>query len=126
MSELSPVAIEGKLRALINDQTRAQRDLAQARNHEVELEHIYKRERRRAILGGDCPKVSRGGYTTAERDAWVEDRCANAEEAYDFAVAAREAATDHMRTLFSQSVAVSVLAKSVGQAYSFAGRGEGA
>ncbi len=124
MSDLSPVQIERKLHSLVTDLTKAQLDLARVRDREVAAKHVYEASHRRAVLSPDCPKVTRGGVTTAERDAWVGAQVADDERAYEIAVAVREAATDHLRTLNTQSVIVAALAKSVGASYAFAGRGE--
>lgn len=118
---LTPVSIEAKIRSIFNDMTRAQKALADARDEEVAAKHAFERTHRRALLSGDCPKVTRGGYTTAERDAWVDEQCAPVREAYELAEVKRKAAEDHLRTLFQQGTLAAVLAKSVHQAYSLSG-----
>ena len=125
MSEpLTPVAIEAKLRTLVNDLALSQTELARARDAEVDAKHTFEAAHRRAMLSKDCPKVTRGGWTTAERDAWVDDQAAEQERAYDIAVARREAAADHLRTLRDQAMLVMALGKSVQASYSLAGIGE--
>jgi len=119
---LTPVMIEGKLRSLINDLGRARTVLAQARDNEVDAKHAYARARRKALLSEKSPKVTRGGYTTAERDAWVDEEVADLAFAYDKAVVVREAAADHLRTLRDQAEIARTLAASVRQAYELAGR----
>lgn len=121
MEPLTPVAIERKLRWIGNEMTRAQTVLRECRDDEVAAKHAFEREHRAAMLSGDCPKVARGGYTTAERDCWVDERCAPAREAYEIAEMRRKAAEDHLRTLFQQSTLAAVLAKSVHQAYVVSG-----
>src|SRR2546423_168184 len=69
---LTPVAVEAKLRQLVNDLARAQVVLLEARDAEVDARHEYDRTRRRALLSDKSPKVTRGGYTVAEQSAWVE------------------------------------------------------
>ena len=118
---LTPVEIESKLRTLVNDLGRARVALAQARDLEVGAKHEYARARRRALLSEKSPKVTRGGYTTAERDAWVDDQVDDLQFAYDKAVVAREAAQDHLRTLRDQAEIVRSLGVSVRQAYELAG-----
>lgn len=54
-AELTPVAIEAKLRQLVNDLARAQAALRQARDLEVDARHAYDRARRRAILSDKSP-----------------------------------------------------------------------
>jgi multidrug efflux pump subunit AcrA (membrane-fusion protein) len=120
---LTPLAIEAKLRRLVTDLTRAQTALAQARDNEVDAKHEYERARRRALLSDKSPKVTRGGYTTAERDAWVDDQVTDLRLKYDRATVARESAQDHLRVLRDQAEIVRSLGASVRQAYELAGVG---
>ena len=119
--DLTPAQIEAKLRRLVNDLARAQSALRAARDAEVEAKHVYESAHRRALLSDECPKVTRGGYTTAERDAWVAEQAAELEKAFDVAEANRKAAEDHLRTLRDQSMIVMALGKSVQSAFSLAG-----
>lgn len=119
--ELTPIQVEQKLRSLVTELTRAQQALAQARDVEVGTKHAYESAHRRALLSDERPKVTRDGFTAAERDAWVQERCAKQQRDYDIAEAKRKAAEDHLRTLRDQAVIVATLAKSVHQAYSMAG-----
>jgi hypothetical protein len=121
---LNPVQVEAKLRSLVNDLGSAQQALARARDAEVDAKHDYERARRRALLGGDAPKVSRGGFTTAERDAWVDDKTEAAKFAYDKAAVVRETAQDHLRTLRDQAECVRSLGASVRMSYELAGVGQ--
>ncbi len=120
---LTPLAVEAKLRHLITELTRAQGALAQARDIEVDAKHALGRARRRAMLGGKAPRVARGGTTTAERDAWVDDQVSDLYFAYDRAAVARESAQDHLRVLRDQAEIVRSLGASVRQAYELAGSG---
>lgn len=113
MSDMTPPVIEAKMRSLVNDLARAQVELAKARDAEVDAKHVFEAERRRAMLSSDCPKVSRGGVTTAERDSWVAAQAADAERDYDIKVAIREAARDRIQTLRDQSMLVMALSRSV-------------
>jgi len=119
----TPVGVESRLRQLVTDLSHAQRALAQKRDAEVAAKHVYQAARRGAILAPDSPKVTRGGYTTADRDAWVDDNTANEHIRYDVAVAAREAAQDHLRVVRDQAMIVMALANSIRTAYSVAGSG---
>jgi hypothetical protein len=121
MEPLNPIDIERRLRGLFNDLSRAQSALAQARDLEVNAKHDLGRARRRALLSGKCPKVARGGFTTAERDAWVDNEVADLQFAYDRAVVTRESAQDHLRVLRDQAEIVRSLGASVRQAYELAG-----
>jgi hypothetical protein len=118
---LTPVAIEAKLRQLVTDLGRAQASLRQARDLEVDARHEHDRARRRALLSEKSPKVTRGGYTSAERDAWVDLQVEDLKFAADKATVVREAAQDHLRTLLAQAEIVRSLGASVRQAYELAG-----
>jgi hypothetical protein len=121
---LTPVTVESKLRQLVNDLGRARVTLGQARDLEVDAKHEWDRARRKAILSDKSPKVTRGGYTTADRDAWVDDQVGDLRFAYDKATVTRESAQDHLRVLMVQAEVVRSLGASVRQAYDLAGRGE--
>ncbi|MFI6594905.1 hypothetical protein ACIBHX_01585 [Nonomuraea sp. NPDC050536] len=124
MSDLTtPTGIEDRLRQLVNDLASAQLTLARVRDVEVDAKHTYEAARRAALFSGQCPKVTRGGYTTAERDAWVDGQVAVQRRAYDLAVAKREAAQDLLRVVRDQAMVVMALANSVRTAYQVAGRG---
>jgi len=118
---LTPVAVESKLRQLVNDLGQARVALAQARDLEVDARHEWDRARRRAILSDKSPKVSRGGYTAADRDAWVDDQVDDLRFAFEKATVAREAAQDHLRVLMAQAEIARSLGASVRQAYELAG-----
>lgn len=118
---LTPVAVEQKLRHLVNDLSRAQAALAQARDLEVDARHEYDRARRRALLSDKSPKVTRGGYTVAEQSAWVDDQCADLKFAADKATVVREAAQDRLRVLLATAEVCRSLAASVRTAYEMAG-----
>lgn len=118
---LTPVAVEAKLRSLVTDLARAQTALAQARDLEVDAKHAMNRARRRALLSAECPKITRGGWSAAERDAWVDDQVTDLAEAYDRAVVTRESAQDHLRVLRDQGEIVRSLGASVRLAYGMAG-----
>lgn len=118
---LTPVEVERQIRWTQNQMTRAQAKLRDARDEEVAAKHAFERAHRRALLSGECPKVTRGGWTSAERDAWVDEQCAEEREAYEVAEVARKAAEDHLRTLYQQGTLAATLAKSVHQAYATSG-----
>jgi hypothetical protein len=118
---LTPLDIERRLRGLLNDLTRAQAALAQARDLEVDAKHAHDRARRRAMLSGKAPRVSRDGATVAERDAWTDDQVADLRFDYDKAFVVRESAQDHLRVLLVQSDIVRSLGASVRQAFELAG-----
>ena len=118
---LTPLAVEAKLRQLVNQLARAQADLREARDLEVDARHEYDRARRRALLSEKSPKVTRGGYTVAEQAAWVDDQCEDLKFAADKATVIREAAVDRLRVLLAQAEIVRSLGASVRQAFEMAG-----
>ncbi len=118
---LTPLAVEAKLRALVNDLARAQGALRDARDLEVDARHEYDRAKRRALLSDKSPKVTRGGYTVAEQSAWVEEQCADLRYAADKAAVVREAAQDRLRVLLAQAEIVRSLGASVRASYEMAG-----
>jgi hypothetical protein len=120
---LTPLGVEAKLRHLVNDLSLAQSALRQARDLEVDARHEHDRARRRAMLSKESPKVARGGFTTAERDAWVDDQCGDLKLAADKATVVREAGQDRLRVLLAQAEIVRSLGASVRQAYEMAGSG---
>ena len=119
--DLTPIDCERRLRALVTDMTRAQAELRSARDAEVERKHEYEAAKRRAFLSADCPKPTRGGFTVADREVWVDDQCADEQRAYDIAVARREAAKDHLQTIRDQSMVVMALLRSISTAYNLSG-----
>jgi hypothetical protein len=117
----TPVDAEKALRWVLRAMLDAQRGLAQARDAEVACKHSYEDAKRRAFFADDCPKPSRGGFTVADRDAFIEKATAEERQDYELATATKEAAQDHLRTLNSQSVILSALAKNVQQTFSVVG-----
>jgi hypothetical protein len=118
---LTPAAAERRLVQLDTAMTQAELMLRRARDAEVEKKHEYEAAKRRAFLSAECPKPTRGGYTVADRDVWVDDRCATEQRAYDVAVAAREAAQDHHRTVRDQAMVAMALLRSVSTAFNMSG-----
>jgi hypothetical protein len=121
MEDLTPIDCERRLRALVTDMSRAQIELRNARDAEVERKHEYEAAKRRAFLSAECPKPTRGGFTVADREVWVDDQCAVEQRAYDIAMARREAAKDHLQTVRDQSMIVLGLLRSVTTAYAVSG-----
>lgn len=121
---LTPVGVERMLNRIGRDLTLAQAMLRDARDEEVKAKHVFERTHRRALLSSECPRVTRGGVTTAERDAWVDEQCTPVREAYELAEVKRRAAEDHLKVLVQQGTLAATLAKSVGQAYRMAGVAE--
>ena len=120
---LNPVQVEQKLRQCVTDLYAAEKKLAEARDAETNAELAYRRYFRQHLLSDECPKVSRGGYTVTERDAWVEDKCSEWWEHYRLAQTRCHAAQDHVRTVRDVTSSVQSIASLVRQAYSMAGSG---
>lgn len=118
---LTPVEIEQKLRDLVNEMYTAQKSLAAARDAETASEIAYKRAKARAFHHSDCPHVSRGGHTVADRDAWIDTKVMDEWAAARVATTAREIATDNLRVVLAVSETVRSLGASVRMAYSLAG-----
>src|SRR5690606_21536119 len=108
---------------LTTELTHAHQPLPRARDGEVRAKHSFDAARWRALFSGECPKVARGGYTTAVRDSWVDEQVKTSRYQYDVAVAKREAAQDHLRVVRDQSMIVMALASSIRAAYAVAGSG---
>jgi hypothetical protein len=121
MSDLTPVQVEAKLVALTKEMYAAQKTLAEARDTETASEIDYKRARARMTLSTDCPKPTRGGYTTADKEAWIDEQVINEWVAYRVATTAREVAQDNLRVVLAVAETVRSLGASVRQAYSIAG-----
>lgn len=118
---LTPADAERRLTTLDNEMAKATLWLRDARDAEVAAKHTYEAAHRRALLSKDCPKVTRGGFTTAERDAWVGDQCADEQRTYDIAVARREASADHLRTVREQAMVAMSLLRSANASMQIAG-----
>lgn len=118
---LNPVQVEQKLVQSVRDLYAAEKQLAEARDTEVEAEIAYQTTRRKLLLSDDCPKVSRGNVTVADRDAWIDNSCADEWMAYRLAQTACQAAQDHVRTVRDVASTVQSIASLVRQAYSMAG-----
>lgn len=118
---LTPVAAERRLVWLDSEMTRAELQLRRTRDAEVDAKHAYEAARRQAGFDRDCPRVERGGATVDVRKQWIDDRCADEQRAYDVAVAGREAAQDHHRTVRDQAMVAMALLRSVTTAYNMSG-----
>lgn len=123
MSEpTTPRSVQDKLRYLTQEMEKAGTALKAARNEEVEAKQTWLSAKRRALLDPDRPRVERGGFTVAERDAWVDDQAADEHQAFMVAEAKRKAARDHLDMLIGQSMTVMALNKSVQGEVNMSGR----
>lgn len=118
---LTPVEIEQRMVNLVTEMTNAQRTLAAARDAETAAEVAYKRAKARAFHHSDCPHVSRGGHTVADRDAWIDTRVMDEWAQARVATTAREVAQDNLRVVLAVAETVRSLGASVRTAYSLAG-----
>lgn len=118
---LNPVQVEQKLVQSVRDLYAAEQKLAEARDAEVEAEIAYQTAKRRLLLSEDCPKVSRGSVTVADRDAWIDNECADEWMAYRITQVKCQAAQDHVRTVRDVASTVQSIASLVRQAFSMAG-----
>lgn len=116
---LTPVAVEEKLRALVNEVYSAQKELARVRNVECDAELAYKRAR--LVAGGSARKVVRGQVTVSDREEDIDRATVGELAAFRRATVAREIAQDYLRALSIASENVRSLGASVRQSYSLAG-----
>jgi antirestriction protein ArdC len=118
---MTPVEVEARLSGLVTEMTQAQRDLAKARDAETQAEIAYKRAKARAFHHSDCPHVSRGGHTVADRDAWIDTKVMDEWAQARVATTAREVAQDNLRVVLAVAETMRSLGVSVRSAYSLAG-----
>jgi hypothetical protein len=118
---LTPVAAERRLLVLDNEMTLAELALRRARDTEVDKQHEFEAAERAAFLDASCPRPSRGGFTVADREVFVADRCAVEQRAFDIAKSACQGAYDHLETVGKQSMICMALLRSVTTAYNMSG-----
>lgn len=99
----------------------AKKDLAAARDEEVDAEAAYLSGRRRKFFDPECPVVIRGGVTVADRDAWIDEEVGDLELKWKLAKARTQAVKDHMDTLRAQAILIGGLAKTTQQIHAQAG-----
>lgn len=121
----TPVGAEEKLETYRDQLDEAREALRKARDAELEAEQDRDAAKRRAQFSPDCPKVGvfDGVRTTvAYQTAWIEGQIADEEREYRLAKAARQAASDYLRTLGKQGSFQQSLTKSVSDSYRIPGR----
>ena len=121
----TPPAAEAKLESYRDALDGAMEKLREARDAEVDAKDTRDAAKRRAQFSGDCPKVGvfDGVRTTvAYQTAWIEDQIADEEREYQVKKLARQAASDHLKTLGKQGSFQQSLTGSVREAYRGAGR----
>jgi len=121
----TPVGAEARLETYRDALDEAREALRKARDAELEAEQARDAAKRHAQLSPECPKVGvfDGVRTTvAYQQAWIEDQIADQETEYRLKKLARQAASDHLRTLGKQGSFQQSLTKSVADAYRGTGR----
>lgn len=121
----TPVGAEAKLESYRDALDTAREELRKARDAEVDAKDARDAAKRRAQLSADCPKVGvfDGVRTTvAYQQAWIEEQVAAEERGYQVAKLARQAASDHLRTLGKQGGFQQSITASVREAYRGTGR----
>lgn len=114
---LTPIHIEGKLRALVNAIALAQSDLRNFRIKEAEATVILMRATVAMSMNPACPQVKRGEVTVGDREAWIDAQTINEKSEAIHATALREIAQDALRARIAESQAVQSMNASVRQAY---------
>lgn len=100
---LTVIETEQLLRDVNKALGEAVQELRDARKAELEALRVYRRAYRKAMLSEDCPVVSRGNVTVADRDAWVEDQVEEEWFAHQVAEGARDDAKTHLQTVKEQA-----------------------
>lgn len=97
-----------RLHSVHQDMAYSQRQLAKARDAEVDAKAALRLATAKAVLHPDCPRPKRGenGVTVADRDAWVDQQVHAEWLAAEVAEATRKAAEDHMRVTRDQASTV--------------------
>lgn len=114
---LSLIDAERQMRWVLRAMWDAKQALEFLRNDEVSVKHEFERARRKAALSDDCPRVTRGGFTVADREVWIDEQVAADRERFELAQVATQAAKDHAHTLQSQAVVMASLSKLVQQVH---------
>ncbi|MEV1315319.1 hypothetical protein AB0J14_04460 [Micromonospora arborensis] len=117
----TPAQADSAMRWVLRAMYEAQKELRKRRDAEIDAKHTFESAKRSAFFSPDCPKPERGGYTVADREAFIERECAEARRVFELATAAREAAQDALRVLDKQSVVLASLNKNAQQAFNLAG-----
>lgn len=120
----TPVTARNRIRAVGSELVKAEIDLKNSRDREVNAKHAYEKALRAAVLSPEAPQVARGGATVSERDAWAEGRCEH--QKFDFMVAEanRQAAQTHYATLDTQAMLAQAILKSIDRAFGMGTRGD--
>jgi hypothetical protein len=75
-------------------------------------------------MASDAPKVERGGYTVADKEAWVDDAVQDEYLAWRLAELARVAAQETWKRLDQQGIIAQAMLKSVDIAFRNVNTGE--
>jgi hypothetical protein len=121
----TPAGAEAKLETYRDALDGAMEKLRSARDEEVAAKDARDAAKRRAQFHPDCPKVGvfNGVRTTvAYQTAWIEEQITAEEREYQLKKLARQAASEHLKTLGKQGSFQQSLTKSVADAYRGTGR----
>lgn len=121
----TPVTAEAKLESYRDALDDARQTLKNARDEELKAKAARDRARRRAQLSPKCPKAGVFGgvrTTVAYQQAWIEEQITDEEQEYQVAKLARQAASDHLRTLGKQGNYQQSITSSVRESYRGTGR----
>lgn len=121
----TPPGAEAKLETYRDALDKAMEKLREARDKELGAKEDRDAAKRRAQFDPNCPKVGvfDGVRTTvAYQTAWIENEIAEQEHAYQLAKVARQAASEHLKTLGKQGSFQQSLTNSVRDAYRGTGR----
>lgn len=113
----TPVTARNRIRSVGSELVKAEIDLKNARDREVNAKHAYEKALRAAVLSPEAPRVERGGATVTERDAWAESRCEVQKFDYMVAEAIRQAAQTHYAMWDTQAMLAQAILKSIDRAF---------
>jgi hypothetical protein len=100
---LTVIETEQLLRDINTALGEAVQELRAARRKELKALKAYRKGYRKAILSPECPVVSRGNATVADRDAWVEDQIEEEWFAHQEAEFASDDAKTYLKTVNTQA-----------------------
>jgi hypothetical protein len=113
--------VNQRLRFLGPASDQANRQYEKARFALANAKDALEKAKRRTLLSEDCPKVRRDGWTVAERDAYVDDKCATEHTAYLLAQAAMDTATNTVFAVKEQISSAQTLSQNIRSEASLAG-----
>jgi hypothetical protein len=119
---ITPVAVERELADLSDRLEELRLQLVDARNAENDAKRAYEIMKVRAAAHSACPRVKRGEVTVAERQAWIDEHCLDAQLALQDAKNLRVIASEALRNAQKQVETVQSIGASVRTSYQYTGR----